>query len=170
LIQQHLTMCFAKGLLPERSERAYREMYGLATASEEVLTHHRIPQGTVAPAPGTTLSWPPGLVAAVRGRLPRPPAQPTSVTAPDEPEPSVGRRKHRRRGGSVGAVAFPEVDRLPEREVLLWLHKLYYDDRYRRGRQRIPLKAVAEMAGLNRDTLYLAPPTSTLPAGRPVAA
>jgi hypothetical protein len=44
--------------------------------------------------------------------------------------------------------------RCPEREVMPWLHMLSYKARNRKGRRRIPLKVVAEMAGLNRDTPF----------------
>jgi hypothetical protein len=43
---------------------------------------------------------------------------------------------------------------------VLWLHKLYYEPQYRKGRHRFPLKLVAEVAGLNRNTLCEALMTS----------
>jgi hypothetical protein len=43
---------------------------------------------------------------------------------------------------------------LSEDETRRWLHRLYYEQSYRKGPKRIPLKLVAEMASLNRDTIY----------------
>jgi hypothetical protein len=38
--------------------------------------------------------------------------------------------------------------------VRRWLLRLRFEEKYRSGRDRVPLKVVADLAGLNRDTLY----------------
>jgi hypothetical protein len=69
-----------------------------------------------------------------------------------------GRRKHRRTPGQINlrpeVAATPAARILSEDDTRRWLHRLYYELTYRKGRKRIPLKLVAEIAGLNRDTLY----------------
>jgi hypothetical protein len=43
---------------------------------------------------------------------------------------------------------------LSEEKVRQWLRRIRYENRYRKGRDRVPLKVVAEFVGINRDTLY----------------
>jgi hypothetical protein len=45
---------------------------------------------------------------------------------------------------------------LSEEEVRQWLRRIRYENRYRKGPDRVPLKVVAEFVGINRDTLYAA--------------
>jgi hypothetical protein len=60
--------------------------------------------------------------------------------------------------------------RIPSEErVRQWLRRIRYEARYRKGRDRVPLKVVAEFVGLNRDTLYEAikgAPISQVTRGR----
>jgi hypothetical protein len=58
---------------------------------------------------------------------------------------------------------------LSEEEVRRWLRRIRYERRYRKGRDRVPLKVVAEFVGLHRDTLYEAikgAPISQVTRGR----
>lgn len=81
------------------------------------------------------------------------------------PEPPSGTRVHgrvRQKGRNKSAPADREgADTqgkriLSEEEVRRWLRRFRYEDRYRKGPDRVPLKVVAEFVGLHRDTLYAA--------------
>jgi hypothetical protein len=95
------------------------------------------------------LTWPPALEAAIHAWMRRP--EPPS-------EARVQGELRKKRNKSVSAdrvVADTQSERiLSEQEVRRWLRRIRYENRFRKGRDRVPLKVVAEFVGLNRDTLY----------------
>jgi hypothetical protein len=102
------------------------------------------------------LTWPPALEAAIRARCTRPEPPPDRWVNDEEPPQRQKRRARPPRRGSDEAERGGTLGKriLSEEEVRRWLRRLRYQDRYRKGRGRVPLKVVAEFVGLNRDTLY----------------
>jgi hypothetical protein len=102
------------------------------------------------------LTWPPALEAAIRARCTRPEPLPDSWVYDEElPQGQKRRARPRRRDSGDGEMGEPLGRRiLSEETVRRWLLRVRYQDRFRKGRDRVPLKVVAEFVGLNRDTLY----------------
>jgi hypothetical protein len=160
LLEEHLMKCAAAGMPPDVL-RAHREMYGLLAPGhqgENLLQRSGgLAVRSAAPA-ASPAGWPPALAATIRALVQwaRLPSADTSVCY-DELLPE-SRREHRRSPGQINVppavAATPTVRILSEDDTRRWLHRLYYERSHRKGRNRIPLKLVAEIAGLNRDTLY----------------
>jgi hypothetical protein len=102
------------------------------------------------------LSWPPALEAAIRARCTRPEPPPDRwVHDVMPPQGHKRRARSRRRDNDEVEMGEPLGTRiLSEETVCRWLSRIRYQERYRKGRDRVPLKVVAEFVGLNRDTLY----------------
>jgi hypothetical protein len=102
------------------------------------------------------LAWPPALEAAIRARMGWT-EPPSGCRAHDHGPPNMptipARRGHTDSGGFMVSGALGSRV-LSEAEVRRWLRRVHYEARYRKGRDRVPLKVVAEFVGLNRDTLY----------------
>jgi hypothetical protein len=102
------------------------------------------------------LTWPPALEAAIRARCTRPEPPADRWVVDEEPPQRQTRRARPRRRDSDEVETSGTLGKriLSEEEVRRWLRRLRYQERYRKGRGRVPLKVVAEFVGLNRDTLY----------------
>jgi hypothetical protein len=101
------------------------------------------------------LTWPPALEAAIRARCTRPEPPPDRWVYDEPPQGQKRRTRPRRRDNDevkTGGLLGRRI--LSEETVRRWLKRVRYDERYRKGRDRVPLKVVAEFVGLNRDTLY----------------
>ena len=96
------------------------------------------------------LTWPPALEAAIHAWMER--SKPRSETR------VYGKVRPKRSNKSASAdrvVADNQGRRiLSEEKVRQGLRRIRYENRYRKGRDRVPLKVVAEFVGINRDTLY----------------
>ena len=101
------------------------------------------------------LTWPPALEAAIRARCTRPGPLPDRWVQDEPPQRPKKPVRHRRRESGNLEMGEPLGTRiLSEETVRRWLKLIRYQERYRKGRDRVPLKVVAEFVGLNRDTLY----------------
>jgi hypothetical protein len=98
------------------------------------------------------LTWPPALEASIR--------EWTEQSKPrSEARVHGGACQERRTKPVIADRVVPDAQRkriLSEEEVRRWLRRFRYENRYRKGRDRVPLKVVAEFVGINRDTLYAA--------------
>jgi hypothetical protein len=117
------------------------------------------------------LACPPFLQAAIRARMGWT-EPPSGYRARDDGPPNIpaipARRGHIDSGGSLVRGALSSRI-LSEEEVRRWLRRVRYERRYRKGRDRVPLKVVAEFAGINRATLHEAikgAPISTVTRSR----
>jgi len=91
------------------------------------------------------LTWPPTLEASIRAWIGR--SEPPSETR-------VYPRQERRNKSDPADADTQGRRILSEEKVRQWLRRIRYENRYRKGRDRIPLKVVDEFVGINRDTLY----------------
>jgi hypothetical protein len=157
MLEERLMMAVAAGMPPE-VEAAHRRMYGLPMRREpdERRLQHRAP---VQPTRGAA-GWPPRLVATIQTLMRRQNVADEPTRRADELQPTP-RRKHRRtqswtvgdKPESAGPTGMPI---LTEREVLQWLRRFRYEAQYRRGPGRVPLRVLADVAGLHRSTPYAA--------------
>jgi len=98
------------------------------------------------------LTWPPALEASVRAW----------VGLPEPPSETKGHSEVRQRRSNKAVPAERVLTEaqgrriLSEEKVRRWLRRFRYEDRYRKGPDRVPLRVLAVFVDLNRDTLYAA--------------